>query len=274
MEFETIYLILASLKHNKHYLDRYIKFIEGCDVKNKNFCGYVERHHILPKGKNLFPEYKSFKKYPWNEIKLTARQHFLAHMMLRKVYYWSRSANHAAWRMANNKNCNGKIGNDKKVTSRHYQLIKENLKHTVETKRKIGEWSRGKTYEEIYDKDQANLLRKSRSISNSSRRLSDETKRKIGSKNKGSVGNPGPMKEETKRKLSKSHMNKSVKNGRIYIIYDNNGNEYKGEYGLRRLWKENTDGAPFPTSWKKMEIGVMVTIKRRKYKGWSCIRIK
>jgi hypothetical protein len=74
--------ILTSKPHNHHYLNRYIKFIQSC----KGDFEYTEKHHICPKSKNLFPEYSSFKDHPWNMIRLSARQHFLAHWMLWKTY--------------------------------------------------------------------------------------------------------------------------------------------------------------------------------------------
>ena len=46
----------------------------------------IEKHHICPKSKDLFPEYKSFKSFPWNCIPLTLRQHYIAHMLLWKAY--------------------------------------------------------------------------------------------------------------------------------------------------------------------------------------------
>ena len=81
-----IYTILSSKPHNPHYLNRYIIFIKHCQLKNVDYEGYTEKHHICPKAKDMFPEYSSFSNYPWNCAVLTARQHFIAHMMLWKVY--------------------------------------------------------------------------------------------------------------------------------------------------------------------------------------------
>ena len=84
----NIYAILASKPHNIHYLNRYIRFIEGCQRKNVNLSPseYIENHHICPKAKDMFPEYKDFTKNRWNKICVTARQHFIAHLILSKVY--------------------------------------------------------------------------------------------------------------------------------------------------------------------------------------------
>jgi len=80
-----LYEILSTFDHNPHYLNRYIKFILTCSEKNVNQKN-LEKHHICPKSKYLFPQYQSFTKNPWNQTKLTCRQHYLAHLILSKVY--------------------------------------------------------------------------------------------------------------------------------------------------------------------------------------------
>lgn len=80
----NVYSLLVTKPHNAHYLSRYIKFIKSCDNTSSNQV--TEDHHILPKSRDLFPEYKSFKKYPENKVKLTLRQHYLAHRMLWRAY--------------------------------------------------------------------------------------------------------------------------------------------------------------------------------------------
>jgi len=44
-----------------------------------------ERHHILPKGKLMFPQFQSLKLNPWNGVHLTLREHFLCHLFLTKM---------------------------------------------------------------------------------------------------------------------------------------------------------------------------------------------
>lgn len=78
-----IFAVLNTKPNNPHYLLRYYRFILYCKLKNLNFDGYVENHHICPKSKDLFPEYK---RSDWNLIKLTARQHYIAHHLLWKAY--------------------------------------------------------------------------------------------------------------------------------------------------------------------------------------------
>lgn len=110
-----IYSILQSKPHNPHYLSRYYKFILACNLHNttnniikrkKNSIDdyFMDSHHICPKAHDLFPEYTSFKKYPWNKVDLTPRQHFIAHMILWKLYGGSQKF---SFRMLSN--CSGKI---------------------------------------------------------------------------------------------------------------------------------------------------------------------
>lgn len=81
-----IYTILSSKPHNPHYLRKYILFIHNCQAKNIDYQGYTEKHHICPKAKDMFPEYSLFEKHSWNCAVLTARQHFIAHILLWKTY--------------------------------------------------------------------------------------------------------------------------------------------------------------------------------------------
>jgi hypothetical protein len=46
---------------------------------------YGENHHILPKAKTLWPEYVKFKDHPWNCVRLTGRQHIIAHWILSRA---------------------------------------------------------------------------------------------------------------------------------------------------------------------------------------------
>lgn len=73
--------VLKSKPHNPHYLNRYIKFISSRIQTDGR-----EVHHICPKAKDLFPEYTDLKVHNWNSVKLSYREHILAHVMLWKAY--------------------------------------------------------------------------------------------------------------------------------------------------------------------------------------------
>ncbi len=97
MEYEDIYNILRLKPHNSHYLNKYIRFIKFCQEKNKNINDNFEEHHICPKSKDMFLEYKNLNLYTWNKINLTKRQHFIAHLILWKAFPKFKSQMFSAW---------------------------------------------------------------------------------------------------------------------------------------------------------------------------------
>ena len=78
--------ILRQKPHNPHYLSRYIRFIQSYTTTTFDESQYVERHHICPKAKDLFPEYSNMRKHQWNCVKLPLRAHVIAHYILHKAY--------------------------------------------------------------------------------------------------------------------------------------------------------------------------------------------
>lgn len=74
--------LLESAPHRKHYLQRYVKLIKHW--QQQILTEDCERHHICPK--SMFPEYGDGRRNPWNIVKLTPRQHFIAHWLLWKIY--------------------------------------------------------------------------------------------------------------------------------------------------------------------------------------------
>lgn len=52
--------------------------------KNNKLFVYYEYHHILPK--SLFPLYGNLNKNEWNGVLLTAREHYICHWLLTKIF--------------------------------------------------------------------------------------------------------------------------------------------------------------------------------------------
>ena len=140
-----IYSILSSKPHNPHYLNRYITFIEQCQQKNIGHEGYVERHHICPKADDMFPEYKDFRQHSWNCAILTARQHFIAHIILERVFE-SPKTKEALFFMSN-----GKWKKYKNYSKRYERLRIEILPIWVEKGRQLGYMTTGQAL--VKDKD-------------------------------------------------------------------------------------------------------------------------
>lgn len=109
---------------NAHYFERYLRIIGLFKINNILLPQdtYVESHHILPKANDMFPEYENFKEYPWNEINLTARQHFIAHWILWKAF--GRSQSYAFQCFIDQVNCKNNRRQNLKVTSRVYEELK------------------------------------------------------------------------------------------------------------------------------------------------------
>lgn len=157
-----IYNILSQKPHNPHYLKRYWKFILGCQEKNRDLPKdtYTENHHICPKAKDLFPEYSSFTDYVWNKAKLTARQHFIAHVILYKAYQTKSTLFSLNMMLCLNKN-NSKIYEFAKIQTRklHSQNLKNKFKE--ENFRKIHKEKMKEYYSREENKQkQSNMLKK------------------------------------------------------------------------------------------------------------------
>jgi hypothetical protein len=69
-------LLKNSDAYNQHLINRYLNFINKCS--NIEFKGYTEKHHIIP---------RAFKgtNDASNLIKLGARHHYIAHLLLAKA---------------------------------------------------------------------------------------------------------------------------------------------------------------------------------------------
>lgn len=92
---------------------RYNRFIEMCKNRKLQEDIYTEKHHILPRslgGSNSID----------NIIRLTGREHFVAHMILWKLY--GGTMTYSFWRMCNSDSQNG-FSNW--LTSRQYESLRK-----------------------------------------------------------------------------------------------------------------------------------------------------
>lgn len=102
---------------------------------------YYERHHILPKCMGGEGRVEQWKTHP-NIVILTAREHFLCHWLLCRIYPENRKLAHAFWFMSKQKTKNQE--RNYTVSSRTYAEAVSNLKFTEEHKEKIAKTRRGK----------------------------------------------------------------------------------------------------------------------------------
>lgn len=84
---------------NLEYLEIYLSLVLNYITNSE----YTESHHILPK--SLFPQYKNDK---WNIVKLSAKDHFLAHYYLHKALPTEPNMTFGLWGMCNQKSPNHK----------------------------------------------------------------------------------------------------------------------------------------------------------------------
>lgn len=107
------FLIEKSPLPNLKYLHRYVKFIKKCESLSKS--GYTERHHIIPKslGGNNSED---------NMLRLTAAQHFGAHILLAKATNSPKMIK-ALHKMMHSRT--GDVKRDYNISSRLYEYLKE-----------------------------------------------------------------------------------------------------------------------------------------------------
>lgn len=121
----------SSAFNNSKFTRWYFGLIEGRLALNRvRTPDELERHHILPKSKSLFPQFASFKLHPWNEVLLTPREHFIAHRLLARCF------DLPVQRRAMVYGCHRLAGVSKQLTSRQYEVARKDFLN----------WNRGETH--------------------------------------------------------------------------------------------------------------------------------
>lgn len=178
---------------------------------------YFEKHHIIPQSMGGSDE-------PENIVLLTAREHFICHLLLSKIY--GGSMIYAAWMMSNMS----------KYTSKDYAWLKEKCSKLRKGKTYFEIYGKeninprkGKTYEEIYGDNRALEIKNKVSEGQKGITRSKDFKRNLSEKNKGRIVSEkyreilsqsckngrfgikkGPLSDETKQKISQATKGKII----------------------------------------------------------------
>lgn len=170
---QHIFECLLSKSTNLHHINRYIQFI-----KTRTGQGRV-KHHILPKAKDMFPQFKSFTEHPWNLVRLTEREHFIAHRILSKIF--PKSSQSRCFYYMMNSHC---------TDSKTYQmLLEEQKEYLLGNTFKLGKKESIETRAKKSAAQKGRLLGKQIGLGNKSRlgqKQSDEEKLK---RSKALIGN-------------------------------------------------------------------------------------
>ena len=135
------------------YTKIYFSIIEK--VKKTQYCGFTEKHHIVPE--HFYSERTRSGSKGWlsgnpndneNLVDIPAREHAICHLLLRKMVDKDKNSGciYAAWRMVNIEDNNG---NRYRVNSRIYAKLKEEM----------GSMLQGVCYEDRYGEDRSKEIK-------------------------------------------------------------------------------------------------------------------
>ncbi len=185
------------------------------NAQNRAIFGYTEKHHIIPKSLGGTND-------PINLVALTAREHFICHLLLTKMLLGKERDKMVYAAMFLRRGNNGQI----KINSRTYETLKYEfgLSHsrrviTDEFRQKMSDIRKGKTLSEEHKKKigdvhrgkiESTETRLKKSVAQTGRIHTDDTKKKLSELKKGKPGHPRSAK--TREKMSIAHRNRLLTN--------------------------------------------------------------
>lgn len=227
----TLLDTLSSIPNNPLYVNRYHTFITRCVEYNSAHLSsgtYSELHHVLPK--SIWPEYEACN---WNIVKLTARQHYIAHFILSKAFTGKPGLQmNCAFGMMSTAN-----EHQSRVTSVLYKLSKQRRAdtwaeffsgsnnpffgktHSPETIEKIRAANLGKPQSDETKEKRASKLR--------GLKRSEEFKQRLSAANKGNKNSLGSKRtDESKALLSAANKGSKNPSARAYVVTSPSGECY------------------------------------------------
>ncbi len=204
-------------------LDRYVRFIDSRPIRKHSKELYTERHHKAPKSLGGSND-KS------NMIRLTGREHFIAHLILWKAL--EKGMTTAFFYM-----CNNKRKHSFQISSRMYAELRE---EAISHSKTYSGWAKGKKFSE---EEKVRMYGSRRGMT-----TPEETKKKMSEARKGYT-----ISEETKTKISKTLT--GVKQG-----LTSEDTKAKMSAARKKYWANKKDRALSEDHKKKISEG----LKRRK----------
>jgi len=159
--------------------------------QNRQLEGYKEKHHIIPKCLGGTNDKE-------NLVELTAREHFLCHMLLVEIHPKEVKLKQALWLMAIGKNKTIKY----RISSRMYEYIRVN--RVVWWGDKISKANKGKSKKRATQETKDKISKSSKGKS----KHTQEFKNYIGRIHLGKI-----VSDETKEKMKISHVDKICSDG-------------------------------------------------------------
>lgn len=161
-------------------------------AKTRVLAGYKEMHHIVPRCIGGLDN-------PTNIVSLTAREHFLCHWLLHRIYPSSSKLTYAFWMMclAVNKDCQPRY----RPSSRTYEEARIKVIELRKGKPKTKEAIQKRTESRKGYQHSEEAKQKMREA-HIGRRPSEETKQKMKQSHKGKKGTPHT--DETKQRMSEA----------------------------------------------------------------------
>ena len=180
----------ANKEHQQMYLQNkytqcYYRIISRAKARILPNSVYTENHHIIPKslgGDNS----KN------NLVKLTAKEHFICHLLLTKMTN-SKNVIYAAWKMSNQVN---EFQERYKINANTYEILRKkfsnihrNHKQSDEARKKNSEWHKGRPATTgMTGKKHSEETKAKMKIARAKQVITEETKRKLSDYNKGKPG--------------------------------------------------------------------------------------
>lgn len=213
---------------------------------------YQEKHHIIPKsiGGNNTSE---------NLVKLTAREHFICHMLLRKM---TSGNDKRLMIFAANAICYVRRNTHLKVSSRTFDLLRKELAksktgipRSKETRRKISESKKGRKMSE------STKIAISKGVKLERSSWSLEKKEEI-SNRLSKILRGKKRTEETKKKISNSSKGRTQAGAKLWELQSPSGEIFK-VFGLAKFCKDQS------ITWKPLSNSINgIHVTKGASKGW------